>query len=788
MNDHTPQNIINLSNHKLTEHETNLLNKGLSFVPTPKITTDMITSAIEEFTIRIKRKTFFDNFSRRFALGKKQPFTNKSSWVPPDSKIHPDVLECINNFTIEIKDIKISSDDQNLTESEQLALKNLKSNHDIVIKKADKGAAVVMMDKESYLQEGCRQLNNPSHYKKLSEPIYPETALKITEILLDLKTKHTISDKQYAYLKPPENPRPHRFYMLPKIHKSKETWTIPDKMPKGRPIVSDCNSESEHVAEYIDEFIKHEATLHPAYLKNTEDFIDKIRSIEELPDDFILITMDVESMYTNIDHEKGLEAIRERMQHLSETHRYTAVLELLELSLKNNDFEFNGDVYLQILGTSMGKKWAPHYADIYMAKFENDALEKCPLKPHTYLRYLDDIFIIWTHGIKAFGEFLKIFNTHQLPIKFKAEINSHSVDFLDTTIFRGDSLNPLKTKVYFKPTDTHQLLHKTSYHPKHTFKGLIKSQLHRFRKICTDRSDFEDAWSVLYQSLRKRNYPKRWLRKVKEQATHEIEQKAVALYEYPSVPSSASAGASQCRVAKCKTCPVLFPCQNFTSSHFDETHSIRSELDCNSSNIIYLYTCDICKEQYVGQTGNTLKYRHNRHRAEINKINKLRSALREDYTSISNRKIREAEEQSSDALVKHLCTKHPEIREISDMHFTLTPIEQVKDYEDKQATLLKRLELEQDWIKKLNCFEPYGMNVKQYNYKSTNEHEKKSSNILACIIPYSGVSSKIANIIKKHIQILQDKETLMECDFKTITAFSRHKNLTDYLVSSKLKS
>ena len=29
-----------------------------------------------------------------------------------------------------------------------------------------------------------------------------------------------------------------------------------------------------------------------------------------------------------------------------------------------------------------------------MAKFEKDALEKCPLKPHTYLRFLDDVFII----------------------------------------------------------------------------------------------------------------------------------------------------------------------------------------------------------------------------------------------------------------------------------------------------------------------------------------------------------------------------------------------------------
>jgi len=48
-----------------------------------------------------------------------------------------------------------------------------------------------------------------------------------------------------------------------------------------------------------------------------------------------------------------------------------------------------------------GSDWA-HYADIYMAKFEKEALYKAALKPHTYYRYLDDVFIVWPHGKKAF--------------------------------------------------------------------------------------------------------------------------------------------------------------------------------------------------------------------------------------------------------------------------------------------------------------------------------------------------------------------------------------------------
>ena len=59
------------------------------------------------------------------------------------------------------------------------------------------------------------------------------------------------------------------------------------------------------------------------------------------------------------------------------------------------------------------------YADIYMymAKFEKYAFEKCPLRPCTY-RFLDDVFIFWTHGQTSFDTYLDILNNHEPPIKF----------------------------------------------------------------------------------------------------------------------------------------------------------------------------------------------------------------------------------------------------------------------------------------------------------------------------------------------------------------------------------
>lgn len=70
-----------------------------------------------------------------------------------------------------------------------------------------------------------------------------------------------------------------------------------------------------------------------------------------------------------------------------------------------------------------------------------------------------------------FEEFIENLNNHDPSINLKFIIQDKKIDFLDTTIYKGPTFeidNKLDIKVFFKSTDTHALLHKTSYHPKHT--------------------------------------------------------------------------------------------------------------------------------------------------------------------------------------------------------------------------------------------------------------------------------------------------------------------------------
>uniref|UniRef100_A0A8D3BX45 Uncharacterized protein n=1 Tax=Scophthalmus maximus TaxID=52904 RepID=A0A8D3BX45_SCOMX len=109
-------------------------------------------------------------------------------------------------------------------------------NKHIVIKPADKGSSVVIMDRTQYLEEGYRQLLDTKYYTKLDKPIFLDTVPLVTKIITSLLDKKFINYKQKHYLLGSSTPRARIFYMLPKIHKDPDKWSVPHLMAPGRPI------------------------------------------------------------------------------------------------------------------------------------------------------------------------------------------------------------------------------------------------------------------------------------------------------------------------------------------------------------------------------------------------------------------------------------------------------------------------------------------------------------------------------------------------------------------------
>ena len=74
-------------------------------------------------------------------------------------------------------------------------------------------------------------------------------------------------------------------------------------------------------------------------------------------------------MYTNIPQNEGLEATQEALEEANDQNvPVDFLMKLLELVLKSNIFEFNSELFLQIIGTAMGTRAAPNYANLFMAR------------------------------------------------------------------------------------------------------------------------------------------------------------------------------------------------------------------------------------------------------------------------------------------------------------------------------------------------------------------------------------------------------------------------------------
>jgi hypothetical protein len=158
-----------------------------------------------------------------------------------------------------------------------------------------------------------------------------------------------------------------------------------------------------------------------------------------------------------------------------------------------NDFEIAGQIFLQVLGTTLGKRFAPNSANIYLIKFDKAAVvSDFIIKPQHYFRFIDDTFFIWCGSLYELKEFEVSLNDLIPGIKVTLVIRSQVAEFLDILVYKQwmVSQTVLKTRVFFEPTDTHQLLHGLSFHPK---RGVLKSQFIRFKRICSSFREYNLA-------------------------------------------------------------------------------------------------------------------------------------------------------------------------------------------------------------------------------------------------------------------------------------------------------
>ena len=292
---------------------------------------------------------------------------------------------------------------------------------------------------------------------------------------------------------------------LPKIHKVNNP---------GRPIVSSNNHPTERISQFVDFHLKPLVFTIPSYVKDTTDFLNKLAIFNRLPDNALLVTLDVTSLYTNIPHNEGIDACRYFLQKRTNKHIPTeTTCDLIRIILTMNlDFTFNSKHYLQKHGTAMGTKMAPSYANLFLGKFEHDALLNSPYQePHKWLRFIDDIFMIWTEGPKKLKIFVDYLNNLHSTINFTCSHSPTNIPFLDVMVsIKGGFI---ETDLYTKLTDKHQYLLISSCHPQHTKRSIPCSLALRLRRICSNHDSYIMRTTELIDYyLVRRGYDKTFLK------------------------------------------------------------------------------------------------------------------------------------------------------------------------------------------------------------------------------------------------------------------------------------
>lgn len=662
-----------------------MLSKGLSFAPTNHANTFQTKIDLFKFYRTLHLKTWH----HLNASTTQRMLNDYDAQVRPSKEFRPRSTFCpvVNNASLIAFTKKVSCDmdtflqsvthspKANLSKPENAALRWLSNNDNLVIKKADKGGAVVVWGREQYVQEALSQLGNAEYYTALQSSPIEYMKRELEEILNNARMQGWITDLEKDFLLN-NNPKIPTFYMLPKVHKNLEN-------PPGRPIISGIDSISEPPSQYIDYYIKSLVHSLPSYIQDTTYVLNKINDIKNIGEGY-MATMDVTSLYSNIKHQDGLEAVSHYLQSRTEEHPpNTFILELMKWILNNNVFVFQENMFRQKRGTAMGATFAPNYACLFLGLWE----EKFIWGPSNiyrdniifYGRYIDDLVFFYNGDQQSLKDMHQYLNSTSDSVELSLDYSQSEIHFLDLKITKSSS-GDLHTTIFRKDTDRNTTLHAESCHPPHLIENIPFGQLQRLRRICDKEDDFDKKAGEMTARFRERGYKENHLqtayRRVKSMDRRNLLQKTqrtqhnsnvyfvtkyskqykqicniikknwhilhgdpILLELFPNLPSFASRRAPTLQdklvqshlgpktswlqkpkgtypCGHCCHCENISKSNTFVDIFNQKTYKMNHFANCNTKCVVYRLECP-CGHFYIGRTKRRFKDRLGEHKTAI---------------------------------------------------------------------------------------------------------------------------------------------------------------------------
>ncbi|KAI5743391.1 hypothetical protein M8J77_017676 [Diaphorina citri] len=497
----------------------------------------------------------------------------------------------------------------NLTKEENLAIKHIRDNKDVITLEADKGGAIVLMNRAEY-EIKLENILKGEDFEKLKDDPTTKIERKIYRVLK--KYDDIYNTETRSKLTPHHTCAP-SIYAKPKVHKQNNPLRI---------IVNCKDSPTENLAKFLcKKYLNNISYKTEANLKNSYHFAECIKKTKITESD-IMASFDVEDLFGSVPVKETNEIIMEKLREdESITERELAgIQELLEIVSTNNYFQFKGEIYRRKEGLPMGNPISPVMSNIFMETLEKSTLHQTvTCKPKIYKRYVDDIFLIFD-TMDNLDTFFELCNTKHPRIKFTKEIErDNQIPFLDVLITRKTPTT-IELSVYKKPTHSNTYVNYNSNCNPSVKKALIKTLKKRAEKICTNQERLEEEKNKVIEALKENNYPEQYVRKVwdKIETPQQSRPRPITTISIPYVQNLSEKIKRENNKLNIRT---VFQSQRKIAQLISTPETSEER---KNKNVIYKISCtqpDCNKGPYIGETKAQLHVRKNQHKYNLSKMN-----------------------------------------------------------------------------------------------------------------------------------------------------------------------
>ena len=95
--------------------------------------------------------------------------------------------------------------------------------------------------------------------------------------------------------------------MFPKIHKPENP---------GRPVISYSNCHTTSISQYVHCHRQPHIKELKSFVKDSLNFVKRTNNLGNIPENNILVSLDVRSLYTNFPHKEGINAVETTLKHI----------------------------------------------------------------------------------------------------------------------------------------------------------------------------------------------------------------------------------------------------------------------------------------------------------------------------------------------------------------------------------------------------------------------------------------------------------------------------------------